>query len=72
MLDIRNQISIVYLEEIMRLTPPKKWVFWTSVFLVVLGIVGRFVSPLLFVGYAFWVVVVGYVLLAAGNFFKGF
>jgi len=28
----------------MRLTPPKKWVFWTSVILVVLGLVGKFVN----------------------------
>ncbi len=72
MLDIRNQLSIVYLEEIMRLTPPKKWVFWTSVVLVVLGLVGKFVNIPFLTDYAFWIVVVGYVLLAAGNILTGF
>ncbi len=56
----------------MRLTPPKKWVFWASVILVVLGLVGKFVSVPFLSPYAFWFVVVGYVLLAAGNSLKGF
>jgi hypothetical protein len=56
----------------MRLTPPKKWVFWASVILVVLGLVGKFVNIPFLTDYAFWIVVVGYVLLAAGNYLKGF
>ena len=68
------QISyfMVYLEDIQRLTPPNKWVFWTSVVLVVLGLAGKpFRVPYL-TDYAYWVVFVGYVLLATGNLFAGF
>jgi hypothetical protein len=56
----------------MRLSAPKKWVFWTSVVLVVLGLVGKFFNVPLLTDYAYWFVLVGYVLLAAGNYFKGF
>jgi hypothetical protein len=56
----------------MRLTPPKKWVFWTSVILVILGLVGKFVSIPFLTDYSYWFVVVGYVLLAAGVYLKGF
>ena len=56
----------------MRLTPPKKWVFWTSVILALLGLVGYFVTIPFISGITFWLVLVGYVLLAAGNTLKGF
>ncbi len=56
----------------MRLTPPKKWVFWTSVILVILGLVGEFANVPFLKDYALLIVVVGYVLLAAGNYLKGF
>jgi len=54
----------------MKLTPPKKNVFWISVAFAVVGLIGLFVpflSP-----YAFWLVLVGYVLLFLGNAVKGF
>ena len=54
----------------MRLSPPKKWVFWASVILAVLGLIFFFVPSL--GGVAFWAVLVGYVLLALGNALKGF
>ena len=54
----------------MRLTPPTKNVFWISVVVAVLGLVFYFVPAV--AGYAFWVVVVAYVLLALGNTMKGF
>lgn len=40
--------------------------------LVVLGLVGKFFNVPLLTDYAYWFVLVGYVLLAAGNYFKGF
>ena len=55
----------------MQLTPPKHWVFWVSVVLVVLGLVGGYVFPALGL-YDIWLVVVGYVLLALGNLLKDF
>ena len=56
----------------MRLTPPKKWVFWASVILAVVGLVGYLITIPFISGFAFWFVLVGYVLLAAGNALKGF
>jgi hypothetical protein len=56
----------------MRLTPPTKNVFWISVVVAVVGLVAKlgvigFLAP-----YAFWLVVVAFVLLALGNTMKGF
>ncbi len=54
----------------MRLNPPTKNVFWISVILAVLGLVFFFVPAVS--AYAFWVLVIAYVLLALGNTLKGF
>ena len=61
----------------MRLTPPKKIVFWIALILAVLALVGYFLAVfvsgmtvLLYVG--FWLAMAGYVLLALGNALKGF
>ena len=52
----------------MQLTPPKQIVFWISVALAVIGIIGSFVvDPVMF-----WFFVAVYVLLALGNFAKAF
>ncbi len=56
----------------MRLSAPKKWVFWTSVALAAVGLVGSFVTIPFVSGIALWLVLAGYVLLAAGNLLKGF
>jgi hypothetical protein len=56
----------------MRLTPPKKIVFWISLILAVVGLVASFVTIPFLSGIAFWLVLVGYVLLALGNAVKGF
>lgn len=56
----------------MKISPPTKPVFWISVILVVLGIVGTFITIPFFSGIAFWLVVSGYVLLFLGNTLKGF
>jgi hypothetical protein len=68
-------------EEKMRLTPPKKTVFWTSVAIAVIAFL-LYVLNLLGVlpeGYAgwldhllFWLPTVSFVLLALGNALKGF
>lgn len=55
----------------MRLTPPTKTVFYLSLLLAALGVIGYFVSIAFISDYAFWFVVVGYVLLALGNAMKG-
>ena len=56
----------------MRLTPPKKNVFWIATIIAVLGILAEFVAIPFVSTYAFWFVVVGFVLLWLGNAVKGF
>lgn len=60
------------MEAEVQLTPPKRWVFWVSVVLAALGVIGSLVSIPVVSGLAFWLVVVGFVLLALGNSVKGF
>ncbi len=54
----------------MKLTPPKKNVFWISTVLSALGLVANFVPSVS--GYAFWLVLIGNVLLWLGNAMTGF
>lgn len=56
----------------MKLNPPKKMTFWASVVLVVLGVLGSFITIPFVSGLAFWFVVVGYGVLVAGLLLKGF
>ena len=56
----------------MKLTPPKKNVFWLSVVLAVLGLIGRYTNIPVLADYYFYFVLVGYLLLAAGTTLKGF
>ena len=51
----------------MKLQAPKLITFWIAVALGVLGIIGYFAFP----AYAFWLVLVGLILLALGNLLKG-
>jgi hypothetical protein len=69
-------LTLVYkLEErrkIMKLTPPTKNVYWISTVLAVLGLIGTFVSIPFVSAYAFWFVLVAFVLLWLGVSMKGF
>jgi hypothetical protein len=56
----------------MMLTPPKKWVFWVSLLLGLVGLIGKLVTITFLTTYAFWFVLAGLVLLALGNALKGF
>ena len=47
-------------------------VFWISVVLVVLGLIGRYANVPVLSDFYFYFVLVGYLLLAAGNALKGF
>ena len=51
----------------MKLTPPKKIVFWIATVLAALGLLGSFVTLPFVSANAFWFVVVGFVLLWLGN-----
>ena len=55
----------------MRLNAPTKNVFYISVLLAVLGLAGQLGVTFL-AEYAFWLTFAGFVLLAAGNYLKGF
>jgi hypothetical protein len=50
----------------MPLHTPSAWTFWLSVVLVVLAIVSMFVDIPFVSKYAFWVAVLGYVVLVIG------
>lgn len=55
----------------MKLSPPKQVTFWISVILGVLGIVASIVTIPVLSGFALWLIVIGFVLLAAGNMVDG-
>lgn len=55
----------------MNLSAPKTLTFWIAVILGVLGIVGTYVTIPVASAYAWWLLVVGFVLLALGNMMEG-
>jgi hypothetical protein len=56
---------------IMKLSPPKTITYWIAVILGLLGIVGTFVALPLIGGYEFWLLALGFVLLALANLMEG-
>ncbi|MGB2955236.1 MAG: hypothetical protein WBB64_04610 [Anaerolineales bacterium] len=56
----------------MKLTPPTKNVFYVSVVLAVLGILGRYFDIPFISDYYFYFLLVAYVVLFLGNTMKGF
>ena len=56
----------------MNLSAPKKNVWLIAVIVGVVGIIGTFVAIPFVSVYAFWLVVVAFVLLLAGTALKGF
>jgi hypothetical protein len=55
----------------MRLSAPTKNVFYVSAALFILAVVAHFVVIPYATLYQFWLVVIAYVVLAAGNLLKG-
>ena len=55
----------------MRLTPPKKIVWWISLILIVLALVAFFVTSLGFQTYAIWFALVSAVLMLLATAMKG-
>ena len=55
----------------MKLSEPKVVTFWIAVVLAVLGVIASLVTVPVLSGFAFWLVVLGFVVLAAGNLVKG-
>jgi hypothetical protein len=57
----------------LRLTPPTKNVFYGSVVLGVLGLIGELASTIPILSpYSFWILLLGFLLLGAGVAMKGF
>lgn len=56
----------------MRLSPPKQITFWIAVILVILGVLASLGSIPALAGNAFWLVVIGFIVLALGTLIKGF
>ncbi|MEN6635388.1 MAG: hypothetical protein ABFC56_06035 [Clostridiaceae bacterium] len=57
----------------MRLNPPKKFTFWSSLVIFVLGMIVAFhLIPFIPANYGVIAVFIGYGLLFAGNLLKGF
>jgi hypothetical protein len=56
----------------MKLSKPKVTTFWVATALAALGVIGTLVKIPLVSQYAFWFVVVGFVVLWLGNYLKGF
>jgi len=55
----------------MKLTPPKQWVFFGSLFLTVIGVLSAFSRLVFLVKWSVWFVLAGYILLFLGNIFRG-
>lgn len=55
----------------MKLSAPKQITFWIAVAVAVVGIVASLVTIPVLSGFAFWIVVVAFVLLALGCFING-
>lgn len=56
----------------MSLSEPKQITFWLAIVLAVLGVLGELATIPVISGMAFWLVVLGFIVLAAGNLMKGF
>lgn len=72
---VESDCSIMILGgiSVMRLNPPKKFTFWSSLVIFVLGMIVAFhLVPFIPANYGVIAVFVGYGLLFAGNLLKGF
>ncbi len=55
----------------MKLSAPKQITFWVAVVVALIGLLASFVSIPLLSAYALWIVVLGFVVLGAGNLVEG-
>ncbi len=55
----------------MKLSPPKTVTFWLALILAALGVLAKLVSIPVLSPFAFWLVVIGFVILLLGNMVKG-
>ncbi|MBI3172140.1 MAG: hypothetical protein HYZ25_00350 [Chloroflexi bacterium] len=55
----------------MNLSAPKQLTFWIAVIVAAIGVIASLVSIPVLSGFAFWLVVIGFLILAAGNLMEG-
>ena len=67
----RKAIKTTSSEENMKLRAPKNITFWIAVIIAVVGVIASFVTIPFLSPYAFWLVVIAFVLLALGNLLEG-
>jgi hypothetical protein len=51
----------------MKLTAPKQITFWVAVAIVVIGVIAKLVTIPVISGYSGWLLLIGFIVLAAGN-----
>ncbi len=56
----------------MKLSAPKQITFWVAVVVSLIGLIASFVAIPFLSGFALWIVVLGFVILVAGNVLEGF
>jgi len=56
---------------VMTLSAPTQVVFWISVILAIIALIGFFVVVPYITAYAFWIAIAAYVVLALGCLMKG-
>ena len=55
----------------MNISAPKQTTFWIAVVVAVIGLLAGLVTIPVLSGIAFWLVVIGFLILAAGNLVEG-
>jgi threonine/homoserine/homoserine lactone efflux protein len=55
----------------MNLSAPKQITFWVAVVVAVVGVIAALVTIPVLSTYALWIVVIAFVILAAGNLVEG-
>ncbi len=55
----------------MNISAPKQVTFWVAVVVAVIGLIAHLVTIPVLSGLAFWLVVLGFVILALGNLMEG-
>lgn len=55
----------------MQLSAPKQATFWVAVVIAVIGVIASLVTIPGLSGLAFWLVVIGFIILAAANMLEG-
>ncbi len=55
----------------MNLSAPKNLTFWVAVVVAIVGVIASLVTIPVLSGFAFWLVVIAFIILAAGNLVDG-